>query len=409
MVAACPRDQDTVSGPTLRYHSLVSSFLKRVTGSHGSDPAKTMANPSNQIDHTSWVNATALMAPLRPLLGPDISSIDDWTIDQSVSGGGDELGVWHIHGAATVAGAEERWTIFLKGWAAPEKASGPADWNWPRRETLIYRSGMLADLPGGLSAPRFLGQTERADGSHWLWLEGIPYDGGPWLLPRYGQVARQLGQMNGAFLTNRPLPGYPWFSLGWLRQWAEIAGCAFRELDQHADHPLIQQAIPAPVAATLGKVWNQRQELGALLATLLQTFCHLDAYKRNLFFRKRPDGTDEIVAIDWGYAGIAALGEEIGALVAATLFFGEIPPEGAAELQTTVLAGYMDGLRDAGWSGSREQVLMGYVASVALRYGVGALRGQMFYFLDPQNHPRMERMMGMPMSDIIVLFGVLNA
>jgi hypothetical protein len=52
---------------------------------------------------------------------------------------------------------------------------------------------------------------------------------------------------------------------------------------------------------------------------------------------------------------------------------------------------------------------MGYVASVALRYGVGALRGQMFYFLGPQNHPRMERMMGMPMSDIIVLFGVLNA
>ncbi|CAN5316121.1 hypothetical protein BH24CHL2_BH24CHL2_4930 [soil metagenome] len=368
-----------------------------------------MASPSNQIDHTSWVDATTLIAPVRQLLGDVVSSIHHWTIARSVAGGGDELGVWLVEGTAVGSGGEQPWTIFLKGWSAPETVIDPADWNWPRRETLIYRSGTLADLPGGLTAPRFLGETNRADGSHWLWLEGIPDDDSAWSLTRYGQVARQLGQMNGAFLTDRALPDYPWLSRGWLRQWVEIAGSAVRDLERHADHPIVQQALPPPVAATLGQVWNQRHALLGLLGQLPQTFCHLDAYKRNLFFRKRPDGTDEVVAIDWGYAGIAALGEEIAALVAATLFFGEIPSEGAAELQQTVLAGYMEGLHDAGRSGSPEQVLMGYVASVALRYGVGTLRGQVFYFLDPQNHPRMERMMGMPMDDIIVLFRTLNA
>lgn len=99
-----------------------------------------MDSPSNPFDEASWVDAAALLIPLRQLLGVDVSRIEDWSIDRTVAGGGDELGVWHVAGTATVNGAELPWTIYLKGWAAPESGTGPSDWNWPRRETLIYRA-----------------------------------------------------------------------------------------------------------------------------------------------------------------------------------------------------------------------------------------------------------------------------
>lgn len=367
-----------------------------------------MKSSSNHTDDASWVDTTALIPPVRQLLGAGVSSIHHWTIARSVAGGGDELGVWLVEGTAVVAGEEHPWTIFLKGWSAPEGTSSASDWNLPQRETLIYRSGMLAELAGELTAPRFLGDSNRLDGSHWLWLEGTSDDHGGWPVTRYGQVARQLGQMNGAYMTDRALPDHPWLSRGWLGQWVEIAGPAVGDLDQHADHFIVRRALPPPVAVTLGQVWKQRRSLLALLGDLPQTFCHLDAYRRNLLVRKHPDGLDEIVAIDWGFAGIAALGEEIAALVAATLFFGEISPEGAADLEQMVFSRYIAEPVDAGWKGDPDQVRTGYVASVALRYGVGTLRGQMFYFLDARNHPRMERMMGMPMDDIIVLFRTLN-
>lgn len=355
-----------------------------------------------------WLTESNLHTPLRRLLGNEVSSISDWSCLQIV-GGGDELGVWRVSGTAIVAGADRPWTIFLKGWPPPQIDADPADWDWPGRETLLYRSRIVADLAGHIIAPRFLGEMDRPDASHWLWLEGISDDADPpWALERYGLIARRLGQMNGRFLPDKTLPDEAWLSRNWLRQWVEEAEQAVRDLKRHADHPLIHLVLPPSISSSLIRLWAERKALFALLEELPQTFCHLDAFRRNLFLRQRPDGSDEIVAIDWGYAGIAALGEEIAPLVAATLFFGDVPPSDAQRLESLVMDGYIDGLHDAGWSGGADQVLTGYVASVALRYGIGTLRGQLFYFLEERNFSRMERMMGMPMPEIIDLFRILN-
>ncbi|MBL7199320.1 MAG: hypothetical protein ISS56_04160 [Anaerolineae bacterium] len=63
-----------------------------------------------------------------------------------------------------------------------------------KREVDAYRSGWLADLPGGLAAPRSYGIVEHLDGACWIWLEDVTDEIGPhWPLEHYGVVARHAG------------------------------------------------------------------------------------------------------------------------------------------------------------------------------------------------------------------------
>ena len=61
----------------------------------------------------------------------------------------------------------------------------------------------------------------------------------------------------------------------------------------------------------------------AALDKLPQTFCHLDAYRPNLFLRRDADGSNQTVAVDWAFTGIASVGEEIANLLAASLIWLE--------------------------------------------------------------------------------------
>ena len=49
--------------------------------------------------------------------------------------------------------------------------------------------------------------------------------------------------------------------------------------------------------------------------------------------------------------------------------FRVLPPEQLPALEAVVLDGYIEGLRQAGWQGDPELVRLGYLCSVALRYG----------------------------------------
>lgn len=362
----------------------------------------------DEIDAAAWVAESDLLPCLRHLFGTNIPTVGGWTRERMVGGGGEELGVWNLTGTVSIDGVSKSWNVFLKGWAVPRAGSRPQDWDWPEREALLYQSGFLCGLPAAITAPKFFGETQRPDGSSWLWLEGISDEGARWPLERYAVAARHLGRMNGAFLVDRDLPDQAWLSRRWLGQWLEVAGPAVKELGMSGHHPLVRQVLPPPITSAFTRLWHDRYDFLALLHTLPRTFCHLDAFRRNLIFRTRPDGRQEMIAIDCGYAGIAAIGEEIAPLVAATLFFGEFPAQSAQLLEDAVLGAYVEGLHDAGWRGDAELVRTGYVIAVALRYGVGLLRGVLFYILDESNHPRMERMVGMPMSDIVEMFSILE-
>ena len=93
-------------------------------------------------------------------------------------------------------GAElKAWSAVLKVIKRPgnegEEAQGLGYW---RRELLAYQSGMLADLAGGVRAPRCYGVNEQADGA-WIWLENIVESASPiWTLDHFQQAARHLGR-----------------------------------------------------------------------------------------------------------------------------------------------------------------------------------------------------------------------
>jgi hypothetical protein len=290
------------------------------------------------------------------------------------------LGVHRFRGTAEDRGEVRPWSILLKAVRAPINHTDPTYWNYHRREILAYQTGLLSDLPGGLSAPRCLGMSEYAEDLCWLWLEDVSDSGSQtWSLAEYGLAARHLGRFNGAYATGRPLPLSPWLSQHWLRGWlVEYERGCWDTVnlmgDEHFwEHPLLRSAFPRPISAEVLRLWDSHNALLTTLDQLPQTFCHMDAYRPNLFIRRDAQGNDQTVAIDWVFAGIGSLGEEIANLWVASLIWFEYDAADARSLDEAVFAGYLAGLRDAGWQGDFRLARLGYTAACALRWGVVGL------------------------------------
>jgi hypothetical protein len=274
------------------------------------------------------------------------------------------------------------WSLILKIICSPgcipdaravfdrETPSAPFYW---KRESLAYRSGALQDLPGGLCAPRCLGVVEHPDEAVWLWLEEVEDRfAGKWPLEHYGVAARHLGQLNGAYLDGRPLPSGPWVSRGLTRAYVAQAAPVFARLRESLDLPLVRRLLPGDRAAKLFALWKERETYLHVLDRLPRVFCHMDAFRRNLFARRTSNGGDQTVAVDWSYVGEGAIGEELVPLVEASIFFLEVDMMQAQTLSEIVLEGYLEGLHDAGWQGDPRLVHLGYKAASNVRYGIAA-------------------------------------
>ena len=99
-------------------------------------------------------------------------------------------------------------------------------------------------------------------------------------------------------------------------------------------------------------LWADRESFLAALDRLPQTLQHSDAGRKNLFLRRSDAGKAETIAIDWGWIGIGPIGSELAPLVAsASLWFMDVQPEDLPEVEQIAFAGYLQGLREAGWRG----------------------------------------------------------
>jgi len=191
-----------------------------------------------------------------------------------------------------------------------------------------------------------------------------------WPLEQYGHAARHLGAFNGAYLVSRPLPTDPWL----MRQWAEYHAVLDRvpsysaELQQLAQRPLVQRLFGATLASRAAQLLQDPAQFVRTLSQLTQTLCHHDAALANLFAARRLDGELETVAIDWESIGPGSVGADIATLVFGTMRRCEFEAERATELDEVVFAGYVAGLRDAGWEGDVEHVRLGYTTAIALRW-----------------------------------------
>jgi hypothetical protein len=336
----------------------------------------------NDIPEIKDIDSAVLTEPVRQALDSPRAKIQHWEhqpiryiVTETAN-----LGLHRFKGTARDGDGDRVWSIVLKAVDAPVNEADSTSWNYHRREILAYEDGLLGHLPGGLSAPSCLGISKYPSGICWLWLEDLQNHASPaWSLAEYALVARHLGRFNGAYLVGYPLPSRPWLSRNWVRGWLNYYDESNREaLNLIQDEGLLEQpplhpAFPRGFKDGVLRLWASQHRLFGALDALPQTFCHLDAYRPNLFLRRDANGSEQTVAVDWVFTGIAALGEEIANLLAASLIWFEYDAAEVRSLDEAVFGGYLKGLRDAGWQGDYRLARLGYTAACALRWGIVGL------------------------------------
>ena len=366
----------------------------------------------NNISEIKDIDASLLTGLVRKSLNQRSAEITRWEHSpiRYINTETSNLGLYRFWGSAHTEGEDRSWSMVLKAVYAPAHEEEPNHWNYHRREIFAYQEGLLTNLPGGLKAPRCLGVIEHSGGVCWLWLEDIQDAvSQAWSLAEYGMAARHLGRFNGSYAAGRPIPTQPWLSKHWLRGWVNSyeTGCR-KTLDLMRDagfweQPILRSAFPTAITAAALQLWDRHPELFAALNRLPQTFCHMDAYRPNLFLCPNSQGEHQMVAIDWVFAGVGALGEELANLFAASLIWSEYDAMDAKALDEVIFINYLTGLREANWHGDRQLVRLGYTAACALRWGVVGL-WWLSSLLDEAEQSEFEKHWNRPMSELAVQF-----
>lgn len=283
---------------------------------------------------------------------------------------------------------QEAWSLVLKVLYEQEGETAVSPYYW-KREFELYRSQLLTTLPPAtkLTTPQIYACLEFPSAC-WIWMEDIADIAGTWSLADYQLVARRLGRFNGAYLTGHPLPDYPWLSNQWHCEIVPPLADVLDRLDDYLQHPLAQRALPLNAKDEIVDIWQERERFIDTLRGLPQTFCHIDAFRHNIFHSEA-----ETKVIDWALAGQAAVGEELVCFVSLALYFPHMPPDQANQLDQQVFAGYIDGLRDAGWSGDAQLARLGYTCAMVLR-GLAGVKQDILLMLDPNRHDFLRREQG---------------
>jgi hypothetical protein len=307
---------------------------------------------------------------VRKILGRPEARITEWQAEPSKGDG--SIGkrfVCRVAGRATAGDHEWAWSVFLK---VPERTETHFDaWHQEafQREPRLYAAGLLDELPGGIAAPRLLEVTNRPGDEPWMWLEDV--DDLPaleWPLERFALTARHLGQMQGAFPADTALETAPWLdTTAWLRP--RLAAGAERmraALDKARAQSLAGRLLASPLGRRLERLWARRERIFDALEHMPSVLCHGDFNYTNLFSRPEADDADGTIAIDWQYAGVRQIGDDISGFIADSSIIPvrrkAAEPEEFIEL---MLPAWLAGLTDVGWKGDLRQARLAVLARLA--------------------------------------------
>jgi hypothetical protein len=326
-----------------------------------------------------------------------VDAILDWRIEPLSGGWEATTSVYRLAGQAQAQEATLAWSLVLKIVRPTAERLDPAHWNYWQREPLAYQSGWLGSLPGGVAAPQVYAVVEQTDGSIWLWLESITDTSeSPWPFSAFGVAAHQLGRFNGAYLMGRPLPTESWASRGWLRSYVEDYAPVVERLAAHQENALVRRAVPVAYLDKMLRLCAERKQLLAALEELPQTFCHLDAWRWNLFLTTGKEGEPRTMLVDWAFVGLGAIGQELAPLVYSN--------RREAAMEEYALARYLAGLHEAGWRGAEADVRLGYHVTMALSYGLALVGFYADALLDETQHAFLEAQSGGSMAEFATSF-----
>jgi hypothetical protein len=355
----------------------------------------------------SRLESSDMLSLVSQTLGKSIVKIPEWQF-QPLGGGAGKysggLGVFRVSGTARDQDGSYPWSLILKIISGSgEGSQDQAAWNYWKREVLIYQSGLIANLPGSLTAPRCYAVVEYPGDEFWLWLEDIPEADRQWTMTQHSLVARHLGEFNGAYLAGHPLPeAQPWMTWGRAREWATtFAQPRLENTPQHAKTTLGRRWFPGDSFERSYEVWANHQRLLEAFERLPVCYCHHDAFRRNLFARQNAAGAVETVAIDWSITGFGRVGEEIGMATANNLLWMDVPVNKAEELDEAIFSGYIEGLQAAGWQGDVRLARLGYTVNAVIPMGMAWPLFHLTALQDANHENHLETMIGYPLNDII--------
>ena len=276
------------------------------------------------------------------------------------------LGVWRVR-----AGRESAILKVLSGegverrdaWAASDD---PAHWNYWRRESLFYQSDLPAILGhAGLESPRLLQVVERTPSQTAIWLEDVEgRRGDVWSLDDHRCAARALGRAHGLAAARTELRERTWLSRRFLRAYSDKpVRWDLLEDDDTWRHPLVAECLGERVRESGRQLHAECEWLQGIMESLPRTLCHLDFWPMNLV--RRHNGA--LVALDWGFLGDGAIGEDLGNHVPDSAFDLFVPSAKLRRLDEAAFAALLEGLSEAGWRGDERLVRLGVCAS-AVKY-----------------------------------------
>jgi hypothetical protein len=335
--------------------------------------------------------AALTAADLAPVVRRAVRSDGAWPTDWSFERlswtvvNPSTVGLYRVEGTARMpSGLEVPWQVVLKvvsdvpvfPWLTSGYMREPRDWNYWKREALVYRSEVLSGFTDPFAPVRCLGVDELASDQVWIWMEALA-GAAPrarWSIDELARSAHDLGAFSaqGVQLVER-VGAFPWAARHWLRGWVTT----IRELGaQHAaDHadcwmsPQLGGAITASTGKRFAGLMSEADDLLMVVESLPVTVAHHDAQWTNLF-QQRPGGrVGGTVAIDWSFLGLAPVGQDLGHHVGLNIFNWAIDPYDAASHDATATRAYLRGLHDFGWDGDERTVTMARAAAAALQAG----------------------------------------
>ena len=365
----------------------------------------TIEQQVQAIDHA------ALTAVIRQVMQSNTVEVVEWHYQPIVEGstGGS---VFRLRGTGRDQARIRAWSVILKFVPAPDDPTeliqashDQTEHTYWRREWLLYESGFFGDLPDGLTVPRCF-QAEELPNGYWLWLEDIEdMFGRQWPVSHYSVAGQHLGRFNGQYLAGREMPALPYLVSHQQRLRAIEKSILESDILSHLSalreqHAILQAGWPAGVLEEFHRIWLDREQFFQALNTLPETLKHGDSGHRNLFARPSGDGTIETVAIDWEFAGVGRIGEDLASLVVSTVIWFGLSPTQLTELDQIVFEGYLEGLRDVGWRGDPQAVRLGYTAYTSLNFGFSSTRLPELLALDEPGRLQVEAWMGHPIEEI---------
>jgi hypothetical protein len=265
--------------------------------------------------------------------------------------------------SAKNAGSGHNWSVVVKYLLRPPRDLGstgrPSHAVYWRREIEAYLSPLLDRLPGDVVAPQCFVIDESQGDRASLWLEDVgPAVGSAVTGAERRSVLGHLARFHAAYLTDEPLPDFPWLTKCFARRWHEF-------MYPLADDGLTEVRRSARHLTSMAAVVDEPWALLEALESAPQTLCHHDARADHLLVRSRRSGGTELVAVDWQLVGHGPVGEDVGQFLSTIIATTE--PGARDRVESEALAAYHVALVSAGVGMTLRDVHRGYYCSAAVR------------------------------------------